>query len=217
MVIQRIIETGIIPIFSHEDKDLSLKVIEHCHEAGFRAFEFTNRQPNSLEVFKYLSANAKRSMPQLALGIGTVFNPQTAADFINIGADFIVSPVFQTETLQACKQGGVPYIPGVFTPAEIYAAIEAGIELVKIFPGEGISPDYIKAIRGPMPHIKIMVTGGVIPERRNIEKWFAAGATCVGIGSKLINVATVEKGNFEELKSKLNECATILSTLNQDN
>ncbi len=213
MTIQKIIETGIIPIFSHEDKDLSLKVIELCYEAGFRAFEFTNRQSNSLEVFEYLSENVKLKMPQLALGIGTIFNAKNAVDFINIGADFIVSPVFQTETLQVCKQNGVPYIPGVFTPAEIYNAIEAGAELIKIFPGEGVSPEYIKAIRGPLPNIKIMVTGGVKPERENIEKWLSAGVNCVGIGSKLINIAPIVNGNFEELKNKLNECAAIISTL----
>lgn len=211
MAIDKILKTGIVPIFSHSDAETCLKVLETCFEAGLKAFEFTNRTENSLEVFEWLITQKKSKMPDLALGIGTIFDKQTAEKFLKVGAEFMVSPIFGLDIMEICKQYDIPYIPGVFSPAEIYNAHNKGAKLVKIFPGEGISPNYIKALRGPMPTIKIMVTGGVNPDKENLEKWFCAGANCVGMGSKLISAELVKDGNFEEIKEKISLCLKIVS------
>ena len=206
MAIDKILKTGIVPIFSHSDTEICLKVVETCYNAGLKAFEFTNRTENSLEVFEWLIAQKKTKMPDLALGIGTVFNKKTAESFLKVGAEFIVSPIFGLDIMKICKQYDIPYIPGVFSPAEIYNAHNKGANLVKIFPGEGISPNYIKALRGPMPTIKIMVTGGVTAEKESIEKWFGAGANCVGMGSKLISSEAIQNSSFDTITNKIEAC-----------
>lgn len=206
MAIDKILKTGIVPIFSNSDAETCLKVLETCYEAGLKAFEFTNRTENSLEVFEWLITQKKSKMPDLALGIGTIFDKQTAEQFLKVGAEFIVSPIFGLDVMEICNQYEIPYVPGVFTPAEIYNAHRKGAKLVKIFPGEGISPNYIKALRGPMPTIKIMVTGGVTAEKESIEKWFSAGANCVGMGSKLISSEAIQNGGFDAITSKIEAC-----------
>ena len=206
MVIDKILAIGIVPIFSNSDAEICLKVVETCYNAGLRVFEFTNRTENSLEVFEWLIAQKSFKMPDLALGIGTVFDKGTAKKFLRAGAEFIVSPICDLGVMDICNQWQVPYIPGVFTPTEIYSAHSKGAKLVKIFPGEGVSPNYIKALKGPMPNIKIMVTGGVTAEKESIEKWFGAGTNCVGIGSKLISSEAIQSVGFDEIDKRIKAC-----------
>lgn len=206
MTIDKILENKIIPIFSHPDKGVCVKVVEACYNAGLKAFEFTNRTKNSLEVFKFLIENKQEKFPDLALGIGTVYDKSTAESFVKAGADFIVSPIYSKGVMRICEHNNTPYIPGVFSPAEIYKAYKNGAELVKIFPGEGVSPNYIRAIKGPMPFLKIMVTGGVDAEKESIQQWFEAGANCVGIGSKLISKDAIQNENFSSIESKIKAC-----------
>lgn len=206
MTIEQIINTRIIPIFSNVDPELCLQVVETCYQAGLRAFEFTNRTQNSLEVFSYLIQEKKSKMPDLALGIGTVFNQSMAESFLKAEADFVVSPIYDQGVMDTCKEVGIHYIPGVFSPAEIYSAYKCGADLVKVFPGDGVSPEYIKALKGPMPFLKIMVTGGVNADKSSIDLWIKSGANCVGLGSKLIDNKVIESKNFSDLKSKIISC-----------
>ena len=130
--------------------------------------------------------------PDMVFGIGTIYTAEQAERFIEIGADFIVQPVIVAEVAAVCKKHNKPWIPGALTLNEIYQAHLLGATIVKIFPGNAVGPDYIKGCLGPMPFVKMMITGGVEPTIESVSSWLNAGATCVGLGSQLF------KGNFTD-------------------
>lgn len=178
-------KSPIVPIFYDADADLARQALQACYDGGLRTFEFTKRGPAAFEVFAALRAYSKLHCPELLLGIGTLFTPEDAYGFIQLGADFIVQPVCTRAIGAVCQEAGIPWIPGALTPGEIWTAWEAGASIVKIFPGNAIDPDYIRALRGPMPDIPLIVTGGVAPEARAIHSWLSAGVLAVGIGGQL--------------------------------
>ena len=178
-------ETGMVPVFYHADVETAKNVLKACYDGGVRAFEFTNRGDFAQEVFKELVKYANRELPDMILGIGSVVDPGTAALYLQLGANFVVGPVYNPAIVPVCNRRLVPYCPGCATPSEVSAAQEAGCDVCKVFPGDVLGPAFVKGIRGPMPWSQIMVTGGVKPERANLEAWFKAGVTCVGMGSNL--------------------------------
>lgn len=121
----------------------------------------------------------------MSLGIGTIYTAEEAEQFLNAGADFVVQPVTTPAVGAVCREHGKPWIPGALTPNEVWTAWQLGALAVKIFPGNQVSPDYIRALRGPMPKVPIMVTGGVEPTATDIRRWLDAGVQAVGIGSQL--------------------------------
>jgi 2-dehydro-3-deoxyphosphogluconate aldolase/(4S)-4-hydroxy-2-oxoglutarate aldolase len=178
-------QAPIVPIFYDADAEYARQALQACYDGGLRTFEFTKRGPAAFEVFAALRAYSKRCCPGLLLGIGTLFDPVDASRFIQSGADFIVQPVCTPAIGALCLEAGIPWVPGALTPGEIWTAWEGGASIVKIFPGNAIGPDYIRALRGPMPDLPLMVTGGVAPEARAIRSWLSAGALAVGIGAQL--------------------------------
>ncbi|NDW18845.1 bifunctional 4-hydroxy-2-oxoglutarate aldolase/2-dehydro-3-deoxy-phosphogluconate aldolase [Dysgonomonas sp. 216] len=184
-VCQTIAETGMVPVFYHNDLEVSKQVLKACYEGGVRAFEFTNRGDFAHEIFGELNKWAAKECPEMILGIGSVVDPGTASLYLQLGANFIVGPLLNPEIFKACNRRQVAYVPGCGSVSEVGLAQELGAELVKVFPGDVMGPAFVKGVKAPMPWSNIMVTGGVTPTEENLSKWFSAGVTCVGMGSNL--------------------------------
>jgi 2-dehydro-3-deoxyphosphogluconate aldolase / (4S)-4-hydroxy-2-oxoglutarate aldolase len=184
-VLNKIGATGMVPVFYNRDAEVAKKVIKACYDGGVRAFEFTNRGDFAHEVFAECVKYANVNCPELALGVGSVVDAATAALYIQLGANFVVGPLFNPEISPVCNRRLIPYCPGCGTVSEIGKAQESGCDLTKVFPGDVYGPAFVKALMAPCPWTKIMVTGGVAPTQENLTAWIKAGAYCVGMGSKL--------------------------------
>lgn len=185
-----------IPVFFHQDLEICKLVMKACYIGGARVFEFTNRGDRAHEVFRELIVWAENELPEMMLGVGSVVEAGTTSLYIQLGASFIVSPVLNEDMAKVCNRRKVAWSPGCGTLSEISKAEELGAEVVKIFPGSSVGgPDFVKAVKGPCPWSSIMPTGGVTPEKENLEKWFKAGVHCVGMGSQLM--VKDSNGNFD--------------------
>lgn len=179
-------ENGIVPVFYHKDIEVCKQVLKACYDGGLRSFEFTNRGDYAHEVFSDLNKYAKAELGGMIMGVGSVLDAGTAALYLQLGADFIVSPIVSEEMAKVCNRRKVGWMPGCGSVTEIAYALELGAEVVKIFPGAQVGgPAFVKAVKGPLPWASIMPTGGVSPTEENLKTWFDAGVHCVGIGSKL--------------------------------
>jgi 2-dehydro-3-deoxyphosphogluconate aldolase / (4S)-4-hydroxy-2-oxoglutarate aldolase len=211
--LNKIIDTGLVPVFYHPDADTSTQVIQACFEGGAEVVEFTNRGEHAYSVFSTVAKRLKTNAPQVTLGAGSIIDPYTASLFINAGADFIVGPTFNPDIVKICNRLKIPYCPGCGTASEISTAEEAGVEIVKLFPGDLVGgPDFVKAVLGPMPWVRFMPTGGVDATLKSITDWFNAGVTAVGIGSNLIRKDWVKQGEFIKITELT---ANILSWIRQ--
>lgn len=189
-------ETGMVPVFYHKEVEITQQVVKACYEGGVRVFEFTNRGDFAHEVFAQVVRFAHTECPELALGVGSVVDAPTAVLYLQLGADFVVGPMFNPEISKVCNRRSVPYIPGCGTVSEVSAAQETGCQVCKIFPGDVLGPKFVKGLRAPMPWSKLMVTGGVEPTEENLTAWFRAGVFCVGMGSKLFPSATIAASDW---------------------
>jgi 2-dehydro-3-deoxyphosphogluconate aldolase/(4S)-4-hydroxy-2-oxoglutarate aldolase len=193
-------EAAIVPIFYHKDPEVCRNVIKACYDGGIKIFEFTNRGNYAHELFSDLNKWAEEELPDLVTGVGSVVDAGTASLYIQLGANFVVSPVLNAEMAKVCNRRKIMWVPGCGSMSEINYAEELGADIIKIFPGLSVGgPDFIKAIKGPCPWTSIMPTGGVEPTLENLREWFEAGATCVGIGSNLITKEIVQKKDWKGL------------------
>jgi 2-dehydro-3-deoxyphosphogluconate aldolase/(4S)-4-hydroxy-2-oxoglutarate aldolase len=186
-VVNEILGKPLVPVFYHSDIDICLQVFKACYEGGVRVFEFTNRGENALDNFRELKQRQQEKYSDCYVGIGTIVNKNTAEQFIKAGASFIVSPYFSPMVAEVCLRDEITYIPGCMTVKEIAEATEMGCSLVKIFPGEVVGMNFVKAAKAVLPGIKMMITGGV--SIGNAKDWFTVGADAVGIGSQVIKVS----------------------------
>jgi len=201
-VLQTMQATGIVPVFYHASVEVAKNVVKACYDGGIRAFEFTNRGEFAHEVFGELVKWAAKECPELILGVGSVVDAPTAALYIQLGANFVVGPLFNHEVAKVCNRRLVPYTPGCGSVTEIGYAQEAGCDLCKVFPGDVLGANFVKGLKAPMPWSMLIVTGGVKPEESNLKTWFDAGVTCVGMGSNLFPkevIAAKEWGKIAEL------------------
>ena len=206
-------ETGIVPVFYNSDPEVSKKVLKACYDGGIRLFEFTNRGDFAHEVFAGLVKYANAELPGMIMGAGSVVDPGTAALFIQLGANFIVGPVFNPAVVPVCNRRLIPYCPGCGSVSEVSAAQEAGCDVCKVFPGDVLGPAFVKDLRGPMPWSQVMVTGGVKPEKANLEGWFKAGVTCVGMGSNLFPKDAIAAGDWGRITVLCRETVETIKTL----
>ena len=193
-----IIEVGLIPLFYQQDIDVSIKIIDACLEGGARVIEFTNRGDGAHLVFEKI-INHYKDHPTLILGSGSIMDAGTASLFIQLGSNFVVSPILNEDVAFTCNLRKVPFFPGCGNVNEISHAEKLGVEICKYFPGGIGGPSFIKNISGPMPWTQIMPTGGVTLEEKNITDWIKAGAVAVGIGSHLITKEAVSKGDYSTI------------------
>lgn len=212
-VITTMKETGIVPVFYNSDLEISKKVLKACYDGGIRAFEFTNRGDFAQEVFAELVKYASKELPGMIMGIGSIVDPATAALFLQLGANFVVGPVFNPAVAPICNRRLVPYCPGCGSVSEVNAAQEAGCDVCKIFPGDVLGPAFVKDLRGPMPWSQVMVTGGVKPEKSNLEAWFKAGVTCVGMGSNLFPKEVIAAGEWSKISELCRAAIEIVQTV----
>lgn len=203
-------ETGLVPLFYHNDIDVAKEVVKACYDGGARLLEFTSRGDFAHEIFKELSIYCNEELPEMILGVGSVTDAASASLYMALGANFIVTPVLREDIALVCNRRKVLWSPGCGTLTEICRAEELGCEIVKLFPGGTYGPGFVKAIRGPQPWTNIMPTGGVSPTEENLKSWFEAGVTCVGMGSKLISKEVIKNKDYAALRDK---CAAVLSLI----
>ena len=207
-------ETGLVPLFYHSDAGICKEVIAACCKGGAKVFEFANRGDFAHEVFAEVKKWANDSYPELMMGIGSVPDAPTAAVFMQMGADFIVSPFLNPEIARICNRRKVLWVPGCGTVTEISEAEELGAEIVKIFPGPAVGgPGFVKAVKGPCPWTSIMPTGGVEPSEESLGNWFNAGVTCVGMGTALITDKLVKAGDWATLSNNVRNTLDIIKKL----
>ena len=193
-VITAMKETGMVPVFYHSDIEVAKNVVKACYDGGVRVFEFTNRADFAQDVFAGLVKYVAKECPEMIMGICSIVDAPTAALYIQLGANFIVGPLFNPEVAKVANRRLIPYSPGCGSVSEVGFAQEMGCDVCKVFPGDVLGAGFIKGLKAPMPWSNIMVTGGVKPEEANLKAWFNAGATCVGMGSNLFP-ADMIKGN----------------------
>lgn len=193
-------ETGMVPLFYHPDIELGKKVLRACYDGGARLMEFTARGDFAFEVFSELNKFIIKELPGMIMGVGSITDAAAASMYMQMGANFIVTPSLREDIAMACNRRKVLWSPGCGSLTEINRAEELGCEVVKLFPGSTYGPGFVKAIKGPQPWTSIMPTGGVSTEESNLKAWFDAGVTCVGMGSKLISKEILEQNDFNGLE-----------------
>jgi 2-dehydro-3-deoxyphosphogluconate aldolase / (4S)-4-hydroxy-2-oxoglutarate aldolase len=191
-IARQIEQLGVVAVIRMKDPANVRASVDALVAGGVRALEVTMTVPRALELIRELAP----TMPAgFLLGAGTVTDAATARAVIDAGASFIVGPVFRPEVIAACHERDVPAIPGCFSPTEILAAHEAGADIIKVFPATALGPQFIKDVRAPLPHVKLMPTGGVTLD--NAGDWIRAGAVAVGVGSALVDAAAIESRRFD--------------------
>jgi 2-dehydro-3-deoxyphosphogluconate aldolase/(4S)-4-hydroxy-2-oxoglutarate aldolase len=190
---------GLLPLYYHEDATLSIEAMKALYNGGVRIIEYTNRGTFALDNFRKMKAVASEECKSLHLGVGTIKDENSANQFIDAGADFLISPALAEDVYDVAYSNKVLWIPGCMTPTEILKAEQFGVGLVKLFPGNILGPGYVQAIRELFPGMKFMPTGGVDQSPENLKSWFEAGVIAVGMGSKLVSRTGIDKREFAEL------------------
>ena len=200
-VVLKMREIGAIPLYYHPDIEVCKEVISACYRGGMKIFEFTNRGDFAQDLFAELVKWARKEVPDLVLGVGTIVDAGTCSLYIQMGTKFIVSPLLNEEMARVCNRRKVLWMPGCATASEISRAEELGAEVVKLFPGPTVGgAKFLKAYLGPCPWSNIMPSGGVSPTEENLTEWFTAGAFCVGMGSQLITRDIIQKKEYQKLE-----------------
>ncbi len=199
-----------VPVFYHPDLDVCKDILKACYDGGVRVFEFTNRGDFAHELFGALVKYANKELPGMILGAGTVYDAGTASLFIQLGANFIVSPVVKEDMAVTCNRRKILWAPGCGSLTEMSRAEELGAEIVKMFPGFVLGPAFVAAAKGPCPWTSIMPTGGVEPTRASLTEWFKAGVACVGIGSQLFPKAVIAAKDYAKVTAVCAEALSII-------
>ena len=190
-VLQRIADTGLVAVVRAESATEGAQVAEACAAGGVEAIEVSFTVPGAADVIKCLATTGNRD-GKLLIGAGTVLDPETARIAILAGAEYIVSPSLNHETARLCNRYQIPYMPGASTLRDIVEAMECGAAIVKLFPGETLGPEFVKAVKAPLPQAPLMPTGGVSLD--NVAAWMRAGCVAVGVGGHL--TAGAKTGDF---------------------
>ncbi len=199
-VLNEIVRIGLVPVFYHSDFETAKNIVSACARGGACVIEFTNRGDQAYLVFSQLVQYFAKEQPDLILGAGSVMDPAFAALYIANGANFIVGSLFNPDVAKTCNRLKIPYSPGCGSATEISQAEEAGVEIVKVFPGDAVGgPGFIKSILGPTPWTRCMVTGGVQASPESVGAWFKAGVTAIGMGTQLIRKEWVDTNNYDAI------------------
>jgi 2-dehydro-3-deoxyphosphogluconate aldolase / (4S)-4-hydroxy-2-oxoglutarate aldolase len=193
--LKRILDGGIVAVVRFETSEPLVKVVEALALGGVTAAEITFTVPDAVEVIRQVRREVGDSV---VLGAGTVLDPETARAAILAGAEYIVAPIVNLEVIRLCRRYDKVVMPGAFTPTEVVGAWEAGADVVKVFPADVGGPPYLKALRGPLPQIRLMPTGGV--DLSTAESFIKAGACCLGIGSSLVDPKAIARGDFTRIR-----------------
>lgn len=206
-------QQGVLPLFFHEDADISIEILKALYNAGIRVIEYTNRGDTALENFKKLKDVCAVDYKDMCLGIGTIKSADAANAFIKAGADFLISPAWVDEVHDTCAEHNYFWIPGCMTSTEIAKAENKGITLIKLFPGSLLGPSYVTAIKEVFPALSFMPTGGVSLDKANLEAWFNSGVMAVGMGSKLIAKEILATKNYTEITRLTKQVIDIITAI----
>jgi 2-dehydro-3-deoxyphosphogluconate aldolase/(4S)-4-hydroxy-2-oxoglutarate aldolase len=213
-IVKSISEQGVVPLFTHENVDDALAIVDAAYRGGMRVLEFTNRKPNSLEVFSTL-IKQRHQFPDLLMGIGTIMDTNSTMKFIYAGADFIISPMLNLDMGKVCSQHNIHWIPGCATVTEIVTARDQGAEVIKVFPGSVVGPGFVSAVLSVIPELKLMITGGVEPNEANLTSWFKAGAMAVGLGSQLFTKDILDRRDWSQLQQNVADAIALVQQVKQ--
>ncbi|HEY8397195.1 MAG TPA: bifunctional 4-hydroxy-2-oxoglutarate aldolase/2-dehydro-3-deoxy-phosphogluconate aldolase [Flavihumibacter sp.] len=198
-IYQALRKQKLLPLFYHPEQEVCVNTIQALYDGGIRIIEFTNRGENALQQFAELIQMRATRWPELLLAIGTVKTPEQARDFLAAGADFIICPGTVKEVGEITHAAGKVWIPGAMTVSEILLAQSVGAGFIKLFPGNLLGPSFMAGIRDIFPDLYFMPTGGVELTIDNLQAWFDAGVSAVGLGSKFLSKDLLARKNFAEI------------------
>ncbi len=210
-ILDEIFKRKAVAVLRVKEEDKLKKVIQAIAEGGVSVAEITMTVPNAIKLIEKMS---KELDENIIIGIGSVLNKQTAEDAIKAGAKYVVSPILKKEIIETALKYDVPVMPGCFTPTEIYLAFEMGADIAKVFPADVVGMPFFKAILAPMPHLKLMPTGGV--SLTNAGDWLKAGACAVGIGSALFDDKAIKEENYLKLTENAKIIMNSINSVNKN-
>lgn len=213
LVTSAIVNQGILPLYYNDDETVTINILKSLYKAGIRAVEYTSRGESALSNFKKMIEIRNAEMPEMLLGIGTIKNLQQAEEYYEIGADFFISPGFVAEVAAFLIPKDILYSPGCMTPTEIITAEAAGVTFIKLFPGNALGAGFMSAIKDVFPNLKFMPTGGVDTTKENIESWFKAGVSAVGMGSKLVSKDLMAAKDYSTIENETKKVLEIIQAL----
>lgn len=197
MVLSKIVDCGVVAIVRNDSKEEAIRVFEALVQGGITSIELSLTTPGAVEAIKELSDRYSNDS-NVVIGAGTVLDSETARIAILAGAQYIVSPSFDKKTAKLCNLYQVPYLPGCMTVTEMKTALEYGVDIIKLFPGNMYQPEFVRNVKAPLPQVNIMPTGGVSLD--NLAQWFKAGSVAVGVGGDLTSPAKL--GDYEKVTER---------------
>src|SRR5216684_1098319 len=203
--LRRVLESGIVAVVRAPDSDHMVEVARALADGGVTVVEFTMSVPNALDVVRQVR---QALGDRLLLGAGTVLDVETARAALLAGAEYLVAPTLNLDVIRLCQRYGKLVMPGAFTPTEILTAWEAGADVVKVFPADVLGPAFFKALRGPLPQIRLMPTGGV--DLTTAAAFLRAGACCLGVGGQLVEPKAVAERNFDRIRDLARQYVAIV-------
>ncbi|TRX03767.1 beta/alpha barrel domain-containing protein [Flavobacterium gawalongense] len=212
-VTDTIVQQGILPLYFNTDETISVEVLKAIYKAGIKAVEYTHRGDTALNNFKALVKLRNLEMPGLLIGIGTIKNLNQAKEYLEAGADFIISPGFVLEIASYTLSNDIFYGPGCMTPSDIIAAENAGIRFIKLFPGNILGIEFLNSIKDIFPNLLFMPTGGVDATKESIEAWYKAGVCAVGMGSKLISKIVMDQKEYQSIENNTTAVLHLIQTI----
>lgn len=208
-----IIQQGILPLYFNPDETVSVEILRAIYRAGIKAVEYTNRGEAALNNFRKLVNVKNNEKLDILVGVGTVKNLKDAENYMEAGADFLVSPGFIPEVADYANSQDIFYAPGCMTPSEIISAENNGMTFIKLFPGNLLGPEFVSSIRDIFPKLLFMPTGGVDTTRENLEAWFKSGVSAVGMGSKLISKKLMEQRDYSTIEKLTKEVLHLIKSI----
>ena len=215
-IVNQIRKQGLLPLFFHADLEVCTGVLSALYEAGLRTVEYTNRGPEALKNFEQLRGYCDLHHKDMWLGAGTIKDASAARDFINAGADFLVSPGLAEDVFDLAYSEKVLWIPGCMSVSEIMQAEQYGLEMIKLFPGNLLGPSFVSAIKEIFPNLLFVPTGGVRLEKKNLEDWFRSGIVAVGMGSQVITKNFLEKKKFKKITAAAEEAMDLIKEIRKE-
>ena len=212
-VVTKMMETGMVPLFYHSDVEVAKKTLKACYQGGARLLEFTSRGDFAYQIFDQLNKYVLAELPEMIMGVGSITDAAAASLYMQLGANFIVTPVLREDIAIVCHRRKILWSAGCGSLTEISKAEELGGEIIKLFPGSTYGPEFVKAVKGPQPWTNIMPTGGVSTEEDNLKAWFESGVVCVGMGSKLISNEILANKDYNGLQKKVKNTLELIQKI----
>ena len=212
-VVTKMMETGMVPLFYHSDVEVAKKTLKACYQGGARLLEFTSRGDFAYQIFDQLNKYVLAELPEMIMGVGSITDAAAASLYMQLGANFIVTPVLREDIAIVCNRRKILWSAGCGSLTEISKAEELGGEIIKLFPGSTYGPEFVKAVKGPQPWTNIMPTGGVSTDEDNLKAWFESGVVCVGMGSKLISNEILANEDYNGLEKKVKNTLELIQKI----